>query len=168
MIFFFQWRYFSTSNSSGQATFCTYSRPEYKGDGRAFVYIFLFSLFSIIFFFQASSYPEPRHGLPNLMLIFSVLICFINLEMLWHPSFRMKGVCGVTFSIHGLCNFSHLLCASRNTCCVNKVEHRNSNGFSKYRGSSFQILSFKHVIKPNSPNGGKDLNGSRCSVFCRG
>lgn len=51
---------------------------------------------------------------------------------------------------------------------LNKVERRNSNGFSKYRGSSFQILSFKDVIKPNSPSGGQDLNGSRCSVFCRG
>lgn len=115
MIFFFLVRiFFSTSNSSGQATFCTYSQPEYKGDETVFQYIFLFSLFSFFVFVFVFFRPviTLNQGMCNLMLIFSVLICFINLEMLWLPFFGMNGVCGVTFPIHGLCNFSHLCCAS--------------------------------------------------------
>lgn len=52
-------------------------------------------------------------------------------------------------------------------CKWSKVKCRNSNRFTKYTDSSFQILSFKDVIKPNSPNIGEDLNGSRCSEFYR-
>lgn len=57
---------------------------------------------------------------------------------------------------------SHVLLVS-----ITTVEHRNCSECSKHRRSSYQTLSFKGVIKPNSPNVVKDLKGLRCSVFCR-
>lgn len=123
MIFFSE-DFFSPSNTSGWATFCTYSWPEYKGDGAVwFPYIFLLFLFSfIIFFSRQSKQPViiPDRGIAcQISRLFSQFL-FVSLTlqwgMLWCPFSGMKDVYGVTFpsmaSAEHTCNFSHLFCAS--------------------------------------------------------
>lgn len=77
-----------------------------------------------------------------------------------------EGCLWCDFPIHGFCR-AHLQLLSPVLCKCNRVEHRNSNRYTKYRDSSFQTLPFKIIIKPNSPNVVEDLKGSRRSMFCR-
>lgn len=135
-MFFFSEDIFSTSNSSGQATFYTYSQPEYKGDGTIFLYILLFFHFSFIFFFRPVITPNQGMACVTSCL-FSQFLIFFNkfgdalASLLW-----VKDVCGVTFPIYGLCNFSHLCCASG----------ARSNAGTQTGSLNTQILVFKYCL----------------------
>lgn len=136
--------------------------------------IFSFSLCSppSFFFPRQSKQPViiPDQGITcqisHLFSQFLVVSLMLQRGMLWCPFSGMKDVCGVTFPIHGFCR-AHLQILSPVLCKCDRVEHRTSHECSKYRGSSFQTMSFKDKIKPNSPNVVKDLKGSRHSMPCR-
>lgn len=136
--------------------------------------IFSLSLCSSPWFFSPKQSKQPvitpdQGTAWQTLRLFSQFL-FVSLALQWGlfrgPFSGMLDVYGVTSPSPGF-RWAHLQLLLPVLCKRNRIEHRNSSECSKHRHSSFQTLSFKDIIKPNSPNVVKDLEGWRCSTFCR-